>query len=419
VVVVLAGAGVATWFATRPANASASGVVTTTTVQTVTTGTISQTVSATGTIEPATQANLDFAVSGTVNGVDVSTGQAVAAGQTLATVDPTTLNASLAQAQAALANDQAQLATDQGASAAATQLALDEANIASAQNQVTSAQTAVSEATLVTTTAGTVASVDLAVGQQVSGSSSSTSSAGAGSTGSTAGAGGSGSATAGGSGGTGAGTSASSAASSGSSSTAQVVVVSTGSYIVNATVSSSGVSQLVVGDQATITPSGATTPVYGTVGTIGLLATTTSGVSSFPVVIDVTGSPSGLFGGTSATVSIIVKELQGVVVVPTGAVSYTGGTTAVTLDSGGRKVVQPVTIGIAAAGQTQVVSGLSVGQQVFVTSVSFRGPLGATRTGGGFGGGGGGFGGGGGGFGGGVGFGGGGGGFAGGGGSAG
>ncbi len=93
-------------------------------------------------------------------------------------------------------------------------------------------------------------------------------------------------------------------------------------------------SQVKVGDQATITVSGSTSNVFGTVASIGLLATTTSGVSSFPVVIDVTGSPSGLFGGTSATVSIITEELQNVLVVPTTAIHYSGDGTTVTLDSG-------------------------------------------------------------------------------------
>ena len=54
-------------------------------------------------------------------------------------------------------------------------------------------------------------------------------------------------------------------------------MVSTGSYIVNGTVDSTQVSQVKVGDQATITVSGSTTPVYGTVGSVGLLATTTRG----------------------------------------------------------------------------------------------------------------------------------------------
>ena len=392
-VVVLAGAGVGTWLATRGTSSAAAGIVTTTTVQSVTTGTISQTVAATGTIEPTTTADLNFAVSGKVTAVDVAANQVVTAGQALATVDPTALNATLAQAQATLANDQAQLATDVADGASTTQIALDNANIASAQNQVTAAQSAVSDATLVSTTAGTVASVDLTVGQQVTASSSAStsgtstsSSSGSSGTGST-GTGSTGTGSSGFSGSASTGSTASSSSSSASS--GQVVVVSTGSYVVNSTVSSSSVSQLEVGDQATITPSGATTPVYGTVGSIGVVATTTSGVSSFPVVIDVTGSPTGLYGGTSANVSIIVKELQDVVVVPTGAISYTGGTTAVTLDNAGKKVTQPVTIGIASGTDTQIVSGVSAGQKIYVTSVSFHGALGTSRLGartGGFGG---------------------------------
>jgi len=391
VVLVLAGAGVGTWLATRGTSSGAAGIVTTTTVHT---------------------ADLDFAVSGRVTAVDVAPNQVVTVGQVLATVDPTTLNATLAQAQATLANDQAQLATDVADGATTTQIALDDANIASAQNQVTAAQAAVTDATLVSTTAGTVASVDLTVGQQVSASASASSSGAASGTGSTStGSGATGTGSSGFSGSAATGSSASAASSSASSSSSgQVVVVSTGSYVVNSTVSSSSVSQIQVGDQATITPSGATTPVYGTVGSIGVVATTTSGVSSFPVVVNVTGSPTGLFGGTSANVSIIVKELQDVVVVPSGAISYTGGTTAVTLDEAGAKVTQPVTIGIASGTDTQIVSGVAAGQKIFVTSVSFRGPLGTSRTGGrtggfgGFGGGtGGGFGGGtGGGFGGGT-----------------
>ncbi|HZM54162.1 MAG TPA: biotin/lipoyl-binding protein, partial [Acidimicrobiales bacterium] len=351
--VILAAAGLGTWFATKSSSAATTGITTSTTVQTVSTGTITQTVSSTGTIEPASQANLNFAVSGRVNAVDVTAGQTVTAGQALATVDGTTLAASLAQAQATLANDQAQLVTDQANSASASQITLDNANIASAQTQVTTAQTSLDDAALVSTIAGKVASVSLTVGQQVTASTSSAAS-GAGSSG-TSGSGSTGSTGTGSFAGTTAAAtgSAASSAASGSSS-AQVIVISTGSYIVDATVNSTAVSQVLVGDQATITVSGSTTPVYGTVGSVGLLATTTSGVSSFPVVIDVTGSPAGLFGGSSANVSIIVKELQDVIVVPTTAITYSGGATRVTLDSNGTKTSRDVTIGTASGGQTQV-----------------------------------------------------------------
>jgi macrolide-specific efflux system membrane fusion protein len=391
-VVVVAVAGVGTWLATS--NSSASPLVTTTTsVQTIATGTITKTVASSGTLEPADQANLDFGASGRVTAVNVTVGQTVTAGQALAAIDSTSLAATLAQAQATLANDQALLASDQSAGASATQIASDEANIASTQTQVTNAQTALADATLTSTIDGTVAAVNLTVGQQVSGassssaSSSSASSSGTGST--SAGSSFSGTGASGGLSSTGASSTASSS-SAASSSTAQVVVVSTGSYIVNASVNSTEVGELKVGDQATITVSGSTAPVYGTVGSIGLLASTTSGVSSFPVVIDVTGSPSGLYGGSSATVSIITEELQDVVVVPTTAIKYSGNATTVTLDAEGKKVTRDIGIGAASGGDTQVTSGLSVGDKVYVTEVTFHGGLGAGGRAGLFGGGGGG-----------------------------
>jgi len=387
VLIVAVGVGLGVWLATSSSSASPL-ITTTTTVQTVSTGTITQTVSASGTIEPAQQASLNFAQSGRVTAVDVTAGQVVTAGQTLATIDDTSLSASLAQAQAQLANDQAQLTTDQDAGASSAQLASDQATIDSAENQVTTAQSNLAEATLTSTIAGTVASVDLTVGQQVTGSSSSSgsssnSSSSSSATGTSTGSGGSsgGSSFSGGassSAGTSSSTDSSSSSSSSSSSTAQVVVVSTGSYIVNTTVDSTQVSQLKVGDQATITVSGSTTPIYGTVGSISLLASTSSGVASFPVVIDVTGSPSGVYGGSSATVSITTEELQDVVVVPTTAVHYSGNDTTVTLDSGGQKVTRTVTIGAASGGDTQVTSGLSVGDKVYVTEVTFHGGLGSS-----------------------------------------
>ena len=416
--VVAVAAGVGIWLATTSSSASTL-ITTTTTVQTVSTGTITQTVASSGTIEPSSQASLNFGQSGRVTAVDVTVGQTVTAGQALATIDGSSLTASLAQAQAVLANDQAQLSSDQAAGASSAQIASDQASVDSTQTQVTSAQTALSEATLTSTIAGTVASVNLTVGQQVSGSSSSSGST-AGSSSTSGSAAGSGSSAGGGSfsgGGAssgaagGASSSSGSSSSSSSSTSAQVVVVSTGSYIVNTTVGSTQIGQLKLGDQATVTVSGSTTPVYGTVGSIGLLATTTSGVSTFPVVIDVTGSPTGLYGGSSATVSIVTQELPGVVVVPTTAIQYSGNGTTVTLDSNGSKVTRTVTIGAASGGNTQVTGGLSVGDKIYVTKITFHGATGAGRsglfgrTGGGFGGGGfGGGGGGGGGFGGGAGF---------------
>src|SRR5579864_7920185 len=93
VVVLVAAAVVTTWQLTRSGGSSASAAPISVTTQKVTasTGTIKQTVSASGTLEPAAQADLSFAVSGQVTAVGVAVGQKVTAGQTLATVDTSAL----------------------------------------------------------------------------------------------------------------------------------------------------------------------------------------------------------------------------------------------------------------------------------------------------------------------------------------
>jgi macrolide-specific efflux system membrane fusion protein len=327
----------------------ATGLVVTTDVVKATTGTITQSVAASGTLEPASQANLDFGVSGVVTAVDVKAGQTVTAGQVLATVGTTALEADVESAQAQLDSAQAKLSSDETADAEATQIDSDEAAVTSAESSLSSAQTSLADASLTSTISGTVASVSLTVGQQVTGT----------------GTGGSGSSSF-------AGSSAESSAAS-TSSTAQVVVISTNSFIVNTTVDDTEIGEIQQGDQATITPTGATTLDFGTVASIGLIATESSDVATFPVVIDVTGDPAGLYAGSTADISIIVKQLSDVVEVPTAAITYsTSGQATVTEVKNGNHVSQSVTVGAAASGETQITSGLSAGDSVVERVVTFK-----------------------------------------------
>jgi macrolide-specific efflux system membrane fusion protein len=101
-------AAVVGWRATR-----SSGAAATTRVVPATLGTIQQTLSATGTIAAANQANLSFAVSGRVAAVDVTVGQTVTARQPVASVGTTALTAQVAEAEATLAAAQARLSSDQ------------------------------------------------------------------------------------------------------------------------------------------------------------------------------------------------------------------------------------------------------------------------------------------------------------------
>lgn len=87
---------------------------------TATTGTVVSSVSISGSVASSTVKELTFGASGTVTAVNVAPGDKVTAGQVLATIDDSAIQAQLETAQANLAAAQARLATDEAAPDAAT-----------------------------------------------------------------------------------------------------------------------------------------------------------------------------------------------------------------------------------------------------------------------------------------------------------
>ena len=137
--------------------------------------------------------------------------------------------------------------------------------------------------------------------------------------------------------------------------------------IVSASVDASVVGRIKAGDLVQISTEGATGPVTGTVHSIGLIADTSSGVATFPVTVNVTGTPSGLYAGASATISIIYHQVRNALVVPAAAIHQDGPRTVVDVLSGGHRVARDVTLGLSNGGLVQVTSGLSAGERVVVT----------------------------------------------------
>jgi HlyD family secretion protein len=78
-----------------------------------TTSAVSRTLSLSGTLQPVNDASADFQVSGTVDSVDVRSGEKVTAGEVIATLDDSTLKADLGEAQTTLASAQAKLTEDE------------------------------------------------------------------------------------------------------------------------------------------------------------------------------------------------------------------------------------------------------------------------------------------------------------------
>ena len=348
-VVIVVAAGLIVWRTTRGGDGS---TVAAATVQ-VTSGTVKQTVSATGTLEPAKTADLDFSVSGTVTHVYVKAGDVVTKGQALAEVSDTSLVAARSAAQASYDAAVAQYSQDASDGASAVQLAADQTSVVSAKASLTSAKQDAADAVLRATIGGTVVSLDLSVGDVVGSS--------------------------GGTGGTGA---TSAADTSSSSSSSAVSIASTSRFIVDGTVSADDAASVKKGMQAQVTVSGVSDTIYGTVSSVGLIAqTSSSGSAVFPVTIAVTGKQKDLYAGTSATASIIVKQRDDVVTVTSRAIQTDGDETYVNKIVDGKTVKTDVTVGEVYGATTEITKGLAAGDKVQVPGFSLPTGGSGTRTG--------------------------------------
>ncbi len=375
---------------------SATPAVATRTV-TVGRGVVQQTVSGSGNLAPANQADLNFATSGELTHLYVKTGSHVVDGQLLAQIDPSAQQVALAQAQANLqsaqdALDAAQTAATTTATAAATTtptsprgaaaaqgqsgaatstltVAAATANVQSAQLSVTSAQQALDATKLFAPIAATVTSVNGAVGEAVgpsgSGSSSSTTSSSTSSSGASIARGLGGGGTA-------------SSSGSGSSSSALIVLSQLSHLSLQVSLTEADVGKVRAGQPATVTVSATGDELAGHVTSIGLLPSSSGGASSavsYPVTIGLDQSSPSVRSGMSATASIVTAQATGIAV-PSQAI--TAGTVTVVRD--GKNASQAVTTGLVGDSSTQVISGLDAGAQIVVRSPTASATLSTTSS---------------------------------------
>jgi multidrug efflux pump subunit AcrA (membrane-fusion protein) len=224
----------------------------------------------------------------------------------------------------------------------AEQIATDQAAIDSAQADLIEAQQALSAAQLTSPIAGTVASVGLSVGDTVSAHST----------------------------------------------TSDIVIIGTHSFEVAGTLTSSQVSSVKVGFPADVAVDGTNGSFEGTVSQVGPVQASTSGYS-YPVVVVLPASATGLFAGSTADMSIMTQHATNVLAVPTSAVQTEGTRSFVLQMSSGTPERKVVKVGIVGGVYTQVLSGLHRGTTVVLANLSTPVPASSTTVTGGFGGGGG------------------------------
>jgi hypothetical protein len=134
--------------------------------------------------------------------------------------------------------------------------------------------------------------------------------------------------------------------------------------------SESDIGKVEVGQKATITINAASgEKVGGHVSSIGVLSSSsssgTSSAVSYPVTVTLDQNADGVRTGMSATADIVTAQTSGLAV-PNQALRGSN----VTVERNGQRSTQRVETGVVGDSTTQVVSGLSAGDKVVITSTS-------------------------------------------------
>lgn len=405
----------------------------------VSTGTVAQTVSAQGPVRAARSEDLNFSAAGTVTAVNVTAGAQVAAGDVLAELDSSELQADLSDAEAALAQAEAKLADDADADASSAQLKADRASVETAKARVARAQKSLEGAKLVAPFDGTVAQLDLTVGEELGSSGTS----GISSTGTATGSGRSG---------TGLGSGATAqpgGATNDSGSAPHIQIITPTSFTVEVGIDGADIEKVVAGQAVTISlststgnnrglggggggafsfpgggapggafpgggfaggggaqPGGTTAngqagtgagvrnvaSVTGTVTDVSAVADASSGVAKYSVTISFDDDSGDYNPGATVDARITYAEKQNAVLVPVLAVSAANGESTVRVKSGDSTQTRTVTTGLTSGNMVEITSGLRPGEQVVVTARTFgtggapgmgqRSPAGGQRGGG-------------------------------------
>jgi RND family efflux transporter MFP subunit len=311
-------------------------------------GVVQTTVSGSGNLVPGAEHDLSFDADGTVSKVVVTAGEHVSQGALLAEIDPGSADVALAQAEADLST--AEDALDATTTTSTTTTASLQAKVDAAKLTLQDAKDAVAGTKLYAPVAGTIADVGIAVGDAVTADGT----------------------------------------------TPAVTLVQLSRYKMTVALGEADIDKVKVGQPATVTVSAAAdeelaakvtavdplstssaTTSSSTTAASSSSSSTSSGSSavSYSVTLELTQSAKGLKPGMSATAEIVTAQASGVTV-PTQAIS---GST-VTVVKNGVRTVRQVQVGARGDSVTQILSGVTAGESVLVTSASATAGANAAST---------------------------------------
>ena len=163
-----------------------------------------------------------------------------------------------------------------------------------------------------------------------------------------------------------------------------ITIIGAGAVRVTLAVPLASIPLVKTGQAADVVAAGADTGVDGVVESVGVLpsSTTTTTTPTYPVTVLVYSPTAALASGSTASVAIAVGTVTGVTTVPNSALTSTGtaGTASVLVPSGSGTARKQVSTGVVGSLITQVVSGLSPGDQVVLADTSTPLPANSTTS---------------------------------------
>lgn len=163
-------------------------------------------------------------------------------------------------------------------------------------------------------------------------------------------------------------------------STAVGVLVDDSVYYIDVTIDETEVGNLLVGQQVIITiDSFADTPITGTVDEVGVIGTPAQGIVYYPVRISLPRTDLAIRPSLTASVRIITAHKDGVLMLLTRAIKRDNQGIYVMLETAAGPQRANITIGITEGDQTEIISGLEEGAQVYVNEPVARAASGIAR----------------------------------------
>lgn len=140
------------------------------------------------------------------------------------------------------------------------------------------------------------------------------------------------------------------------------------------------VTGVAIGDPATVTVDAFAGKTFtGTIISIDTIGTTTSGVTTYPVVIGLDTEAPEILPNMAASASIITETKDNTLLVPSTSVQSQNGQNTVKVVKGGQTQSLSVEVGASSDSQTEILSGLSAGDEV-VTNPAVSGSASGSQT---------------------------------------